>query len=79
MYLGMFAAACEQSEKIVGGLDHVTEALEIVETTQERWWEPELYRQRGVLLLELSSGNHTEAESCFHQALEVARAQQAKS
>ena len=79
MYLGMLASAYEQSGRIADGLDQVTEALEDVETTQERWWEPELYRLRGALLNELSSDNHTEAEACFQQALSIARQQQAKS
>jgi predicted ATPase len=34
---------------------------------------------KGELLLQLSSDNAAEAESCFHQALSVARSQQAKS
>src|SRR5262249_15136164 len=47
--------------------------------TGERWYEPELYRLEGVLLLQQSSDNATEAETCFHHALEIARTQRAKS
>jgi predicted ATPase len=79
MYLGMLAAAHEQAGQIAAGLSRVTEALEVVAATQERWWESELYRLRGVLLLEMSSERHTEAEACFHQAIAIARHQQAKS
>jgi predicted ATPase len=39
----------------------------------------ELYRLKGELLLTRSSEHHAEAESCFCQALEVARRQGAKS
>jgi len=42
-------------------------------------YEAELHRLKGELLLSLSSDNHAEAEGCFHQALTVARQQQAKS
>jgi predicted ATPase len=41
--------------------------------------EAELYRLKGELLLTRSAEHHTEAESCFCQALEIARRQQAKS
>jgi len=39
------------------------------DTTGERWYEPELYRLKGELLLQQNSDNHTEAASCFQQAL----------
>jgi predicted ATPase len=42
-------------------------------------YEAELYRLKGELLLQQSSDNAAEAESCFHQALKVSRHQEAKS
>jgi predicted ATPase len=50
-----------------------------MDTTGERVWEPELYRLKGELLLQLSSDNQAEADTCFRHALEIARTQQAKS
>jgi predicted ATPase len=50
-----------------------------VDITGERVWEPELYRLKGELLLQQNSDNQVEAESCFAQALTIARSQQAKS
>jgi predicted ATPase len=44
-----------------------------------RYCEAELYRLKGELLLGVSADNSAEAETCFHQALEIARRQQAKS
>ena len=44
-----------------------------------RWWEAELYRLRGALLLQDAGAQPGEAEACFQQALAVARRQQAKS
>ena len=38
-----------------------------------------LYHLKGVLLLRCSAEHHAEAESCFHQALEITRHQGAKS
>jgi hypothetical protein len=42
MHLGMVAAVHEQAGQAVAGLSHITEVLEVVAATQERWWEPEL-------------------------------------
>ena len=61
------------------GLTVLTEALTLADKTGERWYEPELYRLKGALLLQQSSDNQAEAESCFHHALDIARNQQAKS
>jgi len=61
------------------GLAVLAEALTLEETTGERWCEPELYRLKGELLLQQSSDNHPEAESCFQQAIRIAQHQQAKS
>ena len=43
------------------------------------WWEAELHRLRGELLLQHTGAQPEEAEACFQQALDVARRQQAKS
>jgi len=51
----------------------------MVGKTGERFWEAELHRLKGELLLVLSTDNTTEAEACFHQALDIARRQEAKS
>jgi predicted ATPase len=61
------------------GLAVLTEALTRVDTTGERWYESEIYRLKGELLLQQNSDHQAEAEICFHQALNIARAQQAKS
>jgi predicted ATPase len=61
------------------GLTALAEALTLVDTTGERWYEPEMYRLKGELLLQQSTSNQTEAEACFHQAINIARSQQAKS
>jgi predicted ATPase len=43
------------------------------------YWDAELHRQKGALLLSLADGNGAEAEACFKQAIEIARGQSAKS
>ena len=56
-----------------------TQAL--VEETDERWNEAELYRIKGEVLLgqDSQTGDGSKAEACFQQALTIARRQQAKS
>jgi predicted ATPase len=61
------------------GLVLLTEALMHVDKTGERWYEPELHRLKGELLLQQNSANQAKAESCFSQAIAIAQNQQAKS
>jgi predicted ATPase len=61
------------------GLTVLTEALTLTNRTGVRFYESELYRLTGELLLQQSSDNQAEAEASFHAALEIARTQQAKS
>src|SRR5262249_25173117 len=78
-YLALLAEAHGTMGQPEAGLTVLTEALTLAETTGERWYEPELYRLKGVLLLQQSSNNQADAETCFHQAIAVAQSQQAKS
>src|SRR5262249_40183479 len=63
------------------GLQALAEAQTLVEQHEERWWEAEVYRLRGVLLLRQTSAaaQQEEAEAWLQRALDVARRQQAKS
>jgi class 3 adenylate cyclase/predicted ATPase len=78
-YLALLAEAYEKVGQTEEGLATVSEAIELVNKTEERWYEAELHRLKGELLLQLSSDNQTDVEACFHQALSIARNQQAKS
>ncbi len=61
------------------GLTVLAGALTVMDTTEARWWEAEIYRLQGDLLLHLPSPEVSQAEASFHQALDVARRQQAKA
>jgi class 3 adenylate cyclase len=61
------------------GLTVLTEALTLVDTTAERWYAVELHRLKGELLLSRSPDNHTEAETYFQHAINIAQSQHAKS
>ncbi len=78
-FLALLAEAHGTMGQPEAGLTVLTEALTLMDTTGERWYEPELYRLKGELLLQQSSSNQTEAESCFHHAIAIAQTQQAKS
>jgi predicted ATPase len=78
-YLTLLAEAHGTLEEPEAGLAVLGEALTLAETTGELWYESELYRLKGVLLLQQSLDHHAEAERCFHHALDIARNQQAKS
>src|SRR5262249_2935669 len=78
-FLALLAEAHGTLGEPEAGLTVLTEALALVDTTGERVWEPELYRLKGDLLLQQSSDNQAEPETCFHKALKITRNQQAKS
>jgi predicted ATPase len=61
------------------GLQALAEAHTLVEQHEERWWEAEVHRLRGVLLLRQPETPPAEAETWLRRALDVARRQQAKS
>src|SRR5262249_42264833 len=61
------------------GLQALAEAHTLVEQHEERWWEAEICRLRGVLLLRQPETPQAEAETWLQRALDVARRQEAKS
>ena len=71
--------ALGQNGQVQEALDLVTKTLAKIDRTEERFWEPELHRLKGQLLLDGDPAKNGEAEACFSQAIEVARSQQAKS
>lgn len=75
-YRALLATALEiagQREEAVVLLDN---ALHIIERTGERWFEAELNRYKGELLLR--QGNTEAAEELFHKAMRIAQVQHAK-
>jgi predicted ATPase len=78
-FLALLAEAQGTMGQSEAGLAVLTEALALVDTTGERWYEAELYRLKGELLLQQSSNKQADTETCFHQAISIAQNQQAKS
>src|SRR5262249_50770913 len=77
--LALLAEASRKVGQIEEGLRVIAEALAIGDRMEEGTRGGELYQLKGELLLPLASEHHAEAETCFQQALEAARRQQAKS
>jgi predicted ATPase len=61
------------------GLQALAEAHTLVEQHEERLWEAEISRLRGVLLLRQPGTPQAEAETWLQRALDIARRQEAKS
>ena len=78
-HLTLLAEASAQVGQTAEGLEALAEALATLAKSGVLWWEAELYRLRGELLLQHTVVQPGEAEACFQQALAVARRQQAKS
>jgi class 3 adenylate cyclase/predicted ATPase len=76
--LAQLAEACCKTERIDEGLEVITEALDVVQEKGERWWEAEIHRLKGELLLRQDDPNTVEAQFCFERAIEIAHRQSAK-
>jgi predicted ATPase/class 3 adenylate cyclase len=78
-FLVLLAEARGTMGQAEAGLRVLTETRTLVDKTGERFWETELDRLEGQLLLQRAVPDTRHAETCFHQALNMARRQQAKS
>jgi predicted ATPase len=77
--LGLLAEAYGESGHAEKGLPPLAEAIDLMDTLGLRIYGAELHLLKGKLLLKQAVPNISEAETCFHDALERARAQQAKA
>jgi predicted ATPase len=75
----LLADVADHLGRTADGLQALAEAHTLVEQQEERFWEAEVCRLRGVLLQRQPGTPPAEAEACFQQALDIARRQEAKS
>jgi DNA-binding winged helix-turn-helix (wHTH) protein/tetratricopeptide (TPR) repeat protein len=81
MYVALLAEQYGQAGQVDAGLQVLTEALASLKIQEPLLWEPELYRVRGTLLLQAGGltsdtsrrATDAEAETCFQQAIALAR------
>jgi predicted ATPase len=78
-HLTMLADVSAHLGHVEDGLQALAEAHILVEQHEERYWEAEVHRLRGVLLLRQPRTPPAEAETWLQRALDVARRQEAKS
>jgi len=78
-FLSLLAEACLQTGRLDDGLSALTEALAAADEREDRFYEAEIHRLKGELLLKREPSNVGEARSCFQRAVEIARNQGAKS
>jgi predicted ATPase len=57
----------------------LAEAHALAEQHEDRWWEAEIHRLQGVVLLRQPGASQAEAEAWVQRALDVSRRQEAKS
>lgn len=92
-FLSFLAEGYRQQRKAAEALQAVNEALSLTATTIDVFWEAELYRQKGELLLRMEErkkgrkgashsptlpSSHSSPEAYFQQAIDIARRQEAK-
>jgi predicted ATPase len=84
-YLALLAELHGQAGQAQEGLNLLSEAQAAVDRNGERWWQAEIYRLKGELMLKqcgvegLQAEKQMEAETYFHRALDTARRQCARS
>ena len=77
-FLALLSKAYAGRGQKAEALAALAEALDLAEHYGIGWYLPEIHRLRGELLLEHAHSDADVAETCFREALEVARQQQAK-
>jgi class 3 adenylate cyclase/tetratricopeptide (TPR) repeat protein len=71
-------AEVEAASDMQAGVRRLDEALIETERSGQRWFDAELQRRRGELLLRCIPPDHSGADAAFSRAMEIARAQQTK-
>jgi predicted ATPase len=77
-FLALLAAALGEAGRATEGLEVLVEAVEAARQSNEHYYEAELYRLRGELLLKSEAASPSEAEDCYQKAVNLARNQNAK-
>jgi class 3 adenylate cyclase/predicted ATPase len=76
--LALLAESYRKAKRIDEGLSALSEARETGVAQDEYWWDAELWRLQGDLLLDSPHREAEQIEGCYSAALETARRQQAK-
>jgi DNA-binding SARP family transcriptional activator/predicted ATPase len=77
-YLSLLAHVYERAGRVEEGLASIDEALFEARAHNEHWWDAELHRLRGELLL-MRGADAADGEAAILRAISIARSQQARS
>jgi predicted ATPase/class 3 adenylate cyclase len=81
-WLSLIAETCAENAAAPQGLELLGEAERAMDSSHERYWEAEIHRLRGCLLVvarESDEGESRSPEESFRRALHIARQQGARS
>jgi len=82
-FLPSFGASLAEAEAGTGetdaGLRRLDDALAELEATENRWYEAEMHRIRGEILLKRDPANTAAAERALQTAIAIAQSQKARS
>ncbi|HEY5810653.1 MAG TPA: hypothetical protein VIT67_21970, partial [Povalibacter sp.] len=80
-YLVLFAEALALANRPHDALDKLDEAQAVVDRTGDRYYEAEVNRVRGEILLQARGARAAmaDAEACFQRAIDISQRQGAKS
>jgi predicted ATPase len=79
IFLSSLACAHADLKEFEDAWDCIAEAMAAVETTRERWFEAEIHRGAGEIVLMSPRPDADKAQAYFERALAIARQQEAKS
>jgi adenylate cyclase len=84
MYCYMLADLCMDQGKLVEAEENIAKGIYFINEYGERWWEAELYRLQGDIVLKketdifLEGDDDSKAHKCYEMAVTIARKQKAK-
>ena len=77
--LCQLAEAYIKAQRFDDALNALTEAFVAADKQDERYYDAEIYRLKGEVLLKNEESDIPEAQGCFERAIQIAREQSAKS
>jgi len=77
-FTAAFAEACRHAGKVELGLAAIEDAVCLFQVA-ERWCQSGILQLKGEILMSSRADRWADAETCFHEALRIARRQEAKS
>jgi len=79
LFLYLLAEALDKAGRVDDALSALAEAMDLVHEQDNHFWEPEVHRLEGELLLRKNASDIAGAQNCFQHAIATARTQSAKT